>query len=190
MAHRGLALLRHGILGHTSGFVSICPSSAFCCAPTLGALRISSEFIKKGQSSCARQHVRYLSSLPVKMRLARKKQSVEHQTPESSPMAVAYSTAEEYNLASVVKALERQGLYEQKVLSEDLSDVLCAAAKYEVDEESRDLFIFREGSVVFWNFPEIEVMVSFCVVIVAFLLPALPLFLPQLSIWVVPSQAC
>lgn len=58
-------------------------------------------------------------------------------------MAVAYSTAEEYNLASVVKALERQGLYEQKVLSEDLSDVLCAAAKYEVDEESRDLFIFR-----------------------------------------------
>uniref|UniRef100_A0A023GEP2 Putative conserved secreted protein n=1 Tax=Amblyomma triste TaxID=251400 RepID=A0A023GEP2_AMBTT len=95
-----------------------------------------------------------LSSLPVKTRLARKKPTPE--PPVSSLTAVAYSTAEEYDLASILKALERQGLYKEKVISEDLTDVLYASAKYRVNEEPRELFIFREGSVVFWNFPEIE----------------------------------
>ncbi|KAK8761864.1 hypothetical protein V5799_026861 [Amblyomma americanum] len=86
--------------------------------------------------------------------LARKKPTPE--PPVSSLTAVAYSTAEEYDLMSILKALEEQGLYKEKVLSEDLTDVLYASARYQVNEEPRELFIFREGSVVFWNFPEIE----------------------------------
>ncbi|KAH7956263.1 hypothetical protein HPB52_007769 [Rhipicephalus sanguineus] len=74
----------------------------------------------------------------------------------SSLTAVAYSTAEEYDLTSILNALKKQGLYKEKVISEDLDDVLYASAKYQVSEEPRELFIFREGSVVFWNFPEIE----------------------------------
>ncbi|KAL3191618.1 hypothetical protein MRX96_059711 [Rhipicephalus microplus] len=91
------------------------------------------------------------SSLPIKTRLARKKPAPE--APVSSLTAVAYSTAEEYDLTSILSALKEQGLYKEKVISEDLDDVLYASAKYQVSEESRELFIFREGSVVFWNFP-------------------------------------
>ncbi|XP_037955015.1 required for meiotic nuclear division protein 1 homolog, partial [Teleopsis dalmanni] len=35
-------------------------------------------------------------------------------------------------------------------------DVLYATAKYQVGAENRDIFFFREGSVVLWNFNEIE----------------------------------
>lgn len=90
------------------------------------------------------------------MRPSRKKTVTDQPPPESTPSAVAYSTADEYDLPAVCKALDEQGLYRRKDLSEDVDDVLCAAAKYEVDEEHRDLFIFKEGSVVFWNFPEVE----------------------------------
>ncbi|KAH6934271.1 hypothetical protein HPB50_022851 [Hyalomma asiaticum] len=90
----------------------------------------------------------------MKTRLARKKPFPE--PPVSSLTAVAYSTAEEYNLTSILSALKKQGLYKDKAISEDLSDVLYASAKYQVTEEPREVFIFREGSVVFWNFPEIE----------------------------------
>uniref|UniRef100_A0A0K8RDT0 DUF155 domain-containing protein n=1 Tax=Ixodes ricinus TaxID=34613 RepID=A0A0K8RDT0_IXORI len=114
----------------------------------------------RGLGSFAWPHARSpacrFSSLPVKKRLARKKTVAEQPAPESCSLAVAYSTAEEYNLASLAKALQKQGLYEQKTLSDDVADVLCAAAKYKLDEEPRNMFIFREGSVVFWNFPEIE----------------------------------
>nr|XP_050047834.2 required for meiotic nuclear division protein 1 homolog [Dermacentor andersoni] len=103
---------------------------------------------------CIKVMSRSLSSLPMKTRLARNKPAPE--PPLSSLTAVAYSTAEEYNLTSILNALKKQGLYEDKVISEDLTDVLYASAKYQVNEELRELFIFREGSIVFWNFPEIE----------------------------------
>ncbi|XP_064459837.1 required for meiotic nuclear division protein 1 homolog [Ornithodoros turicata] len=96
------------------------------------------------------------STLPLKMRPARKKPVVDEPPSESSLSAVAYSTAGEYDLTAVSRALQKQGLYQQKVLSPDVEEVVCATAKYELNEEHRDLFIFKEGSVVFWNFPELE----------------------------------
>uniref|UniRef100_A0A1B6C7S8 DUF155 domain-containing protein n=1 Tax=Clastoptera arizonana TaxID=38151 RepID=A0A1B6C7S8_9HEMI len=36
------------------------------------------------------------------------------------------------------------------------ADVLHVEAKYKVTEEPRQVFFFREGSVVFWNIPDIE----------------------------------
>lgn len=106
---------------------------------------------------CGVDATRSLSSLPLKTRLARKKPPPDEQpAPVSSLTAVAYSTAEEYNLMSILSALNKQGLYKGRAISEDLTDVLYASAKYQVGEEPRELFFFREGSVVFWNFPEIE----------------------------------
>ncbi|GLH04002.1 Putative required for meiotic nuclear division 1 [Gryllus bimaculatus] len=36
------------------------------------------------------------------------------------------------------------------------SDVLRAAARYSVGSEPREMFIFREGTVIFWNMDELE----------------------------------
>ncbi|XP_027216025.2 required for meiotic nuclear division protein 1 homolog isoform X3 [Penaeus vannamei] len=38
----------------------------------------------------------------------------------------------------------------------DASDVLHMVATYRVETENREIYFFREGSVVFWNVPEIE----------------------------------
>lgn len=74
---------------------------------------------------------------------------------------LAFSTAEEYNLEGLVAGLMKQNLYEPKRFysTDDLDvepDVLYVKAKYEVDEEPRDIFFFREGTVVLWNVSEIE----------------------------------
>lgn len=39
----------------------------------------------------------------------------------------------------------------------DLPDVLFATAKYKIGHEPRQIFFFRDGSAVFWNFTELEV---------------------------------
>jgi len=37
-----------------------------------------------------------------------------------------------------------------------LPDVIHAVAKYEVGHESREIFFFREGSIVMWNISDLE----------------------------------
>lgn len=37
-----------------------------------------------------------------------------------------------------------------------LPDVIYAVAKYEVGDEPREIFIFREGSIVMWNISDLE----------------------------------
>ncbi|XP_075155490.1 required for meiotic nuclear division protein 1 homolog [Haematobia irritans] len=74
----------------------------------------------------------------------------------------AFSTAEEYDLESLLDALRQQELYEAKKFfsTDNLGlerDVLYVTAKYQVGEEDRDIFFFREGSVVMWNFNDIEI---------------------------------
>lgn len=73
----------------------------------------------------------------------------------------AFSTAEEYDLEGLNEALKEQNLYSsKKVISTDSigveHDVLYVTANYQVDNEPRDIFFFREGSVVLWNCNEIE----------------------------------
>ncbi|XP_065078089.1 required for meiotic nuclear division protein 1 homolog [Ochlerotatus camptorhynchus] len=73
----------------------------------------------------------------------------------------AFATAEEYDLERLVGALKNQNLYEPKqfLSSEDNdtdSDVLHVTAKYKVGDESRDLYFFREGTVVLWNCTDLE----------------------------------
>lgn len=73
----------------------------------------------------------------------------------------AFSTAEEYDLEGLLDSLRQQELYDaKKFFSTDNlgleQDVLYVTAKYQVGEEDRDIFFFREGSVVMWNFNDIE----------------------------------
>jgi len=68
----------------------------------------------------------------------------------------AYSTAEEYDLEKLIGGLKLQGLYNTSSMSEDVHDVLHVSARYQVDREPREIYFFREGSVVFWNVSEIE----------------------------------
>ncbi|XP_076344618.1 required for meiotic nuclear division protein 1 homolog isoform X2 [Tachypleus tridentatus] len=96
--------------------------------------------------------------LQAKKRLARKK--IDNVTEVDSTKdwwnVVAYSTAEEYDLIGLKDGLNKQGLYQQSAMPEDVHDVLYMCARYQVDKEPRGAYFFSEGSVVFWNVPELE----------------------------------
>ncbi|XP_054286393.1 required for meiotic nuclear division protein 1 homolog [Macrosteles quadrilineatus] len=73
----------------------------------------------------------------------------------------AYATCEEYNLEKIKEKLVEQNVYKpiesmEDPLSKGGADVIHAVANYPVTPEPRHIFFFREGSVVFWNTPELE----------------------------------
>lgn len=80
---------------------------------------------------------------------------------------IAYATAEEYDLERLRDSLIKQDLYELQALpplDENTADnkvtqppdFLYATAKIKFGDEPRDIFFFREGSVVLWNCPDLE----------------------------------
>ncbi|CAH1802244.1 unnamed protein product, partial [Owenia fusiformis] len=87
----------------------------------------------------------------------KKKDDVPLEQKESAMNAVAYATGEEYYLDKLIPALRTQGLYEIQELPSDIkADALHLTAKYHIDERDemkREVFLFREGSVVCWNLP-------------------------------------
>lgn len=96
------------------------------------------------------------TSLVVKKRPLRKKRLVD-QAPDGRFTVYAYATAHEYDLEALHTALTKQDLYEtKKFYIEDGEDVLHVRSKYNVEPEPRDIFFFREGSVVLWNCGEPE----------------------------------
>ncbi|XP_071945438.1 required for meiotic nuclear division protein 1 homolog [Antedon mediterranea] len=75
-------------------------------------------------------------------------------------VVTAYSTAEEYNLEHLSLDLQAQGLFREAYMPPDSQDVLHMQflnISGERDEEPREIFLFREGSVVFWNVPELVI---------------------------------
>ncbi|KAF7990615.1 hypothetical protein HCN44_000420 [Aphidius gifuensis] len=69
------------------------------------------------------------------------------------------ATAEEYNLESLAEDLFKQNLYVTKKINtsgKSFPDVIHAVPKYEIDQKGKDIFFFREGTVVMWNIPELE----------------------------------
>ncbi|XP_077254923.1 required for meiotic nuclear division protein 1 homolog isoform X1 [Temnothorax americanus] len=73
--------------------------------------------------------------------------------------AKALATAEEYNLEALAYGLLDQQLYIPSKIStsiDPLPDVIHAVAKYEVGHEPREIFFFREGSIVMWNISDLE----------------------------------
>lgn len=101
--------------------------------------------------------IRANSVTVVKKRPVRKKR-LDEQTTDGKFSVFAYATADEYDLESLHTALTKQDLYEtRKFYTEAGEDVLHVRSKYNVETtEPRDIFFFREGSVVFWNCDEPE----------------------------------
>lgn len=96
------------------------------------------------------------AALIIKKRPSRKKRLDELQA-DGRFNVYAYATAEEYDLESLHTALTKQDLYEtKKFYTECGVDVLHVRSKYNVESEPRDIFFFREGSVVLWNCSEPE----------------------------------
>lgn len=82
----------------------------------------------------------------------------------------AFATSEEYNLEKLREALIEQNLYRPIDLKDDPltkggADIIHAIANYQVSAEERHIYFFREGSVVFWNTPELE-----CISVLDFLM--------------------
>lgn len=97
-----------------------------------------------------------ISSLSLKKRTIRKKRE-EQQQPLKPGLysVVAFATAEEYNLEALITGLKGQNLYEPGLI-ENNPDVVHAVAKYQVNSEPREIFFFREGSVILWNISDLE----------------------------------
>lgn len=95
------------------------------------------------------------TSLTVKKRPVRKKR-IENAKIDGRFNIFAYGTAEEYDLEALHTALTKQDLYETKKFYTEGEDVLHVRSKYDVEPECRDIFFFREGSVVMWNLSEPE----------------------------------
>ncbi|XP_076664067.1 required for meiotic nuclear division protein 1 homolog isoform X1 [Andrena cerasifolii] len=71
----------------------------------------------------------------------------------------ALATSEEYDLEGLVQGLMEQKLYIPDVTFTSISslpDVIHAVAKYEVEYEPREIFFFREGTIVMWNVSDLE----------------------------------
>lgn len=96
------------------------------------------------------------SLVVVKKRPARKKQRTDDTKTDGKFNVIAYGTAEEYDLEALHTALTKQDLYETKKFYTEGEDVLHVRSKYNVELEPRDIFFFREGSVVMWNLSENE----------------------------------
>ncbi|GFS75128.1 required for meiotic nuclear division protein 1 homolog, partial [Nephila pilipes] len=98
-----------------------------------------------------------ISALQAKKRVPRKKVSARKDTVDQEVgQVVAYSSAEEYDMQRLSEALDNQGLYQRLQLPSDAEEVIHVSAKYKVDEEPRVIYFFSEGSVVFWNVPDLE----------------------------------
>ncbi|KAH9508325.1 Required for meiotic nuclear division protein 1 [Bulinus truncatus] len=97
------------------------------------------------------------SALQVR-RLARKKAPKVHEENETTQVdnVVAYAFAEQVNLLDLKNYLVKQGLYTIEKLPSDVTNALHVRGKYNVDQKPKEIFVFEDGSVVFWCIPEVE----------------------------------
>ncbi|XP_055642308.1 required for meiotic nuclear division protein 1 homolog [Toxorhynchites rutilus septentrionalis] len=91
----------------------------------------------------------------------RKKQDETLKLENGYLTVTAFATAEEYDLERILRALRNENLYEPKQFlanekNEPNPDVLHVVAKYKVGNNSRDVYFFREGTVVLWNCTDLE----------------------------------
>lgn len=106
--------------------------------------------------------VENISTFQIKKRPTRRNKAIisDDKTPKPDTWNVkALATAEEYNLEALAYGLLDQQLYIPSKIStstNSLPDVIHAVAKYEVAHEPREIFFFREGSIVMWNISDLE----------------------------------
>ncbi|KAL3857034.1 hypothetical protein ACJMK2_011735 [Sinanodonta woodiana] len=116
---------------------------------------------------CAQVTKKYFSTVPGQKpsisavlsvkRTARKKQpSAVEELRHIDKNVTAYALSEELLLDDIKKALIEQKLYEVINLPEDVIDVLAVKAIYKISPLQREIFYFRDGSVVCWDMSESE----------------------------------
>lgn len=125
--------------------------------------RIKNLLPKSATSQVNRRDV-HDTTAPIKKRAGFRKKRSEHQEQmaQNGYFTVnAFATAEEYDLEKLSVALKAQNLYETRKFfntdDESDSDVLFATAKYQVGNEPRGIYFFREGTVIMWNFSDLEI---------------------------------
>lgn len=110
--------------------------------------------------------------LPLKKRSVKKKpiNGAEQNSAAGQLNVVAYATADEYDLDRLRRSLRKEGLYQLHELTQpaeghhhsdyhhidDDADHLYVSARIQLGAEPREIFFFREGSVVLWNCSELE----------------------------------
>ncbi|KAG8184575.1 hypothetical protein JTE90_007691 [Oedothorax gibbosus] len=98
-----------------------------------------------------------IAALQAKKRVPKRKAQISKEDlDQKAGQVVAYSSAEEYDIERLTVALEKKGLYQLLQLPEDADEVIHVSAKYQVGNEPRHIYFFSEGSVVFWNVPDLE----------------------------------
>lgn len=98
-----------------------------------------------------------IPALLPKKRVPRKKLTSEvEQVDKKKRLVAAYSSAEEYDLCEAAKEIKKRGVYKILPFPEDGDKVLHVIANYQVEKEPRHIYFFSEGSVVFWNVPDLE----------------------------------
>lgn len=103
-----------------------------------------------------------ISTLQIKKRPTRRNKTIICEDKMLKPdtwNVKALATAEEYNLEALAYGLLDQQLYIPSKIStstSSLPDVIHAIAKYEIECEPREIFFFREGSIVMWNISDLE----------------------------------
>ncbi|KAL6258738.1 hypothetical protein P5V15_010688 [Pogonomyrmex californicus] len=104
-----------------------------------------------------------ISTLQIKKRPSRRNRSLINdgfKNPKPNTWSVkALVTAEEYDLENLAYGLLDQQLYIPNKISTStnpLPDVIHAVAKYDIGHEPREIFFFREGSIVMWNISDLE----------------------------------
>jgi len=68
---------------------------------------------------------------------------------------VAYAVAEELSLTKLSRHLQDHHTYTEALLPNDVGDAIHVQAT-DFDQGKKDIFIFEDGSVVFWCVPELE----------------------------------
>ncbi|XP_064620567.1 required for meiotic nuclear division protein 1 homolog [Lineus longissimus] len=127
------------------------------CQPESSAMRFNSTAssqlpTKSGRLEAIQKHISPLAT----RRPIRKKLGKDQAVDKDVFNVTAYAAAEEIHLESLKNDLAIQGLYELSSLPKDINDSIYVRAKYKVEKEPREFFIFREGAVVFWNLPLVE----------------------------------
>ncbi|KAK3584295.1 hypothetical protein CHS0354_013247 [Potamilus streckersoni] len=128
-------------------------------------LRNCSRFLSP--SICAQVTKKYFSTLPgqkpsisavlsVKRTVRKKQLNAVEELRHIDKNVTAYALSEELLLDDMKKALMEQKLYEVINLPEDVTDVLAVKAIYKINPLQREIFYFRDGSVVCWDMSESE----------------------------------
>ncbi|XP_011500692.1 PREDICTED: required for meiotic nuclear division protein 1 homolog [Ceratosolen solmsi marchali] len=102
-----------------------------------------------------------ISAMQMKKRPIRKKKTLKSEA--ASPLGFwnvkALATAEDYDLESLMEGLIKQNLYTpMEIQSSDKSIPVAihAVGKYEISIEPREIFFFRQGTIVMWNTTDVE----------------------------------